>query len=81
MKPRTSFARPDVARLKRHVAARIAEIRRTQGWTQEVLAERLGVSLRYMQSVEAGTQNLTLETIAKVATALRISAVQLFIQS
>jgi len=40
-------------------------------WTQEQLVERLGVSTRYVQSVEAGRENLTLDTLCKFAATLR----------
>jgi transcriptional regulator with XRE-family HTH domain len=38
----------------------VAERRRAYGLTQEQLAEKLDVSLKYLQRVEAGEENLTL---------------------
>lgn len=49
------------------VGRRIAELRAGRGWTQEALAERLGVSAKYLQGVERGTDNLTLRTLVRVA--------------
>lgn len=40
--------------------------------TQEKLAERAEVSVRYVQRVEAGSENVTVRTLAKFANALRV---------
>lgn len=50
---------------------RVAELRADAGLTQEQLAERADVTTRYVQSVEAGNENLGLETIAKLASVLK----------
>jgi transcriptional regulator with XRE-family HTH domain len=60
------------------VGARIAELRVSRGWTQEQFAERLGVATRYVQSVEGGDENLTIETMAKLANNLRVRVATLF---
>jgi transcriptional regulator with XRE-family HTH domain len=44
----------------------VGEIRAERGWTQEEFAARLRVSARYVQSVEAGRQNLTLSSLARL---------------
>lgn len=62
--------KPRAQRLLRSVGRRIAEARGSRGLTQEQLAERLDVTARYVQSVEAGDENLTLETLDKFATKL-----------
>lgn len=59
------------AALQRHVGVRIAHYRRARGWTQEDLADRIEVSVRYLQSVEGGRENLTLESLVKFSVALR----------
>lgn len=68
----------DPARLQEHVGRRIAELRASAGFTQEQLAERASVTTRYLQSVEGGRENLTLETIAKLATVLKVMPIRLF---
>ena len=68
----------DPARLLTDVGRRVAELRAGHGLTQEQLAERASVSTRYVQSLEAGTENLTLETIAKLATILKVKPIALF---
>ncbi|MBE7449208.1 MAG: helix-turn-helix transcriptional regulator [Kofleriaceae bacterium] len=54
----------------RLVGRRIAHARVRRGWTQEALAERYGVSTKYLQRIEAGRQNLSLRSLARIAAAL-----------
>jgi transcriptional regulator with XRE-family HTH domain len=65
-------------RLQRDVGRRIAEQRIGNEWTQQDLADRLGVTLRYVQSVEAGTQNLTLRSLAAHCSVLGVPVAELF---
>lgn len=68
----------DPSKLAQQVGRRVAELRSELGVTQAALAERLEVSVRYLQSVEAGAENLTLETIAKLATILGAKPIMFF---
>ena len=68
----------DPGRLQRDVGRRIAELRADRGLTQERLAELADVTARYVQSVEGGNENLTLETIAKLANILKAPVISLF---
>jgi len=65
-------------RLLKNVGRRIAEIRAARGLTQEQLAERLDVGVRYIQTVEAGSQNITLKTLVLFAAELRAQAISFF---
>jgi transcriptional regulator with XRE-family HTH domain len=65
-------------RLLKDVGRRVAEIRTARKMTQEALAERLDVGVRYIQEVEAGRQNLTLKSVALFAAKLRAPASALF---
>ena len=47
-------------------AARLAKT-----WTQKELAERAGISISMVSAVERGQRNVTIETLAAIATALR----------
>jgi len=67
----------DPAKLIEQVGRRIGELRGDRGLTQEQLAEQLEVSTRYVQSVEGGHENLTLETVAKLATILKAKPIEL----
>ena len=60
-------------KIRRELGRRFADLRLGRGWTQEKLAEKLGVSVRYLQAVEAGDENLTIETLCKVGDALGAS--------
>lgn len=55
------------------VAARLATLRKRHELTQDEAARRLGIALRNYQRLESGRQNLTLQTIEKVARALGAS--------
>lgn len=44
--------------------------------TQQDLAEQVGLSVRYLQRIEAGTQNLTLRSLALLADSLGASLVE-----
>jgi transcriptional regulator with XRE-family HTH domain len=66
----------DPEQLVRDVSRKIQEIRRGRGLTQEQAAERLGISVRAYAYLESG-QNLTLETLARVAAVLEVRAVDL----
>jgi transcriptional regulator with XRE-family HTH domain len=46
--------------------------------TQEQLSEELGVTARWVQSAEAGDENLTLTTLARFANALRVPVAEFF---
>lgn len=66
------------AKVRRELGLRIAALRRSRGWTQEDLAEKVGVSTRYLQSVEGGHENLTIDSMAKLGNALRVHVTELF---
>jgi len=66
------------ARLARAVARRVAELREARGLTQQEFADVLKVTLRYAQSLESGTQNLTLGSLEKLSAALRVPITALF---
>ncbi len=55
------------------VGRRVRELRTGAGLTQAGLAERTGLSLRYLGQIEAGDGNVSLERLAAVARALGVS--------
>ncbi len=57
---------------------RIAALRLACGVTQERLAEGAGVDARYLQRIEAGEKNITIETLVKIANVLRVGVASLF---
>lgn len=55
------------------VGARLKQLRQAAGLTQMAMAARLGVDLRGYQRAESGSANLTLRTLARLASALGVS--------
>lgn len=54
--------------------ARVRRRRRDLGWTQERLAEEVGLHFTYVGSVERGQRNVSLRNIVRLATALGVDA-------
>ena len=52
---------------------RIRKQRSQLGWTQEALAERVGVSTSFIGHVERGTRKASLETLVSIANAVNVS--------
>jgi len=58
---------------------RIKELRASFGWTQEQLAEKLGVSRQTIISIENGRYNPSLELAYKIAKSFQLSIEDVFI--
>jgi transcriptional regulator with XRE-family HTH domain len=63
--------------LARFLARRLREIRTAKGLSQREL-EKLGINPKYYQRIEAGSVNLTLRSLEKVAFALGIGVLEIF---
>jgi XRE family transcriptional regulator, aerobic/anaerobic benzoate catabolism transcriptional regulator len=74
---RTAPRRPPRSPLLAGVGARVRSLREAQGLTQKMLAERSGVSARFLAQLEAGDGNISLERFDQVARALGSSPSQL----
>jgi len=57
---------------------KVREIRKSQGLSQERLADIAGLHRTYIGSVERGEQNVSVDNIAKIAKALKVKASLLF---
>ena len=55
------------------IGRRIAEVRKTRGWTQEALAEAVQIEAVSLSRVENGSRALSLSTLACIANALGVS--------
>ena len=64
--------------LKQMIGARIKEIRRKKGITQEQLSERMGINPKYLSSIERGKENPTLNTMISLAESLDVKIADLF---
>lgn len=63
---------------KKLIGVRIKSLRRSEGLSQEKLAERTGISSKYLSSIERGRENPTLDTFIKLAEALNIELSEIF---
>jgi transcriptional regulator with XRE-family HTH domain len=61
-------------------AKNLKEIRKSNGVSQEKLAELCGLHRTYIGAVERGERNISLQNVEKIATALCVDVVELFRQ-
>lgn len=52
---------------------RLRRRRNTLGFTQEHVAEQIGISLRFYQMIERGEKSVSLDTLVSLSRALRVS--------
>jgi len=64
--------------VKKLIGLRVKELRRSGGMSQEVLAEKTGISSKYLSSIERGKENPTLDTFINLAKALTIELLEIF---
>jgi transcriptional regulator with XRE-family HTH domain len=57
---------------------RLRSLRKAKGFSQESLADVVGLHRTYIGSVERGEQNISVDNIAKIAKALHVKASSLF---
>ena len=56
---------------------KIAEIRRSRGLSQEEAAYRADTSAKHLSDIERGLQNVSILTLKKIATALKVKTWEL----
>jgi transcriptional regulator with XRE-family HTH domain len=66
-----------MADLKETVAANVRRLRNVRGWTQEDLADRVGLSARYVGQIERAQASMTVTVLGRVADALKVDAAEL----
>ena|SRR5579862_2251631 len=71
------MASVDARAVMQNIGRRVAEIRIQLGMTQAALAERVGVSVKYLQRVEWGHENLTVASLVTLANLLRVAPIDL----
>lgn len=64
--------------IKKNFGERLKYIRNIKGFTQEKLAESIGINLRQLARIEAGESFITAETLCKICTTFEISPSILF---
>jgi DNA-binding XRE family transcriptional regulator len=68
---RMPVRRPKKSPQRTRFGENVASLRRRRNLTQEKLAEKIGTSSRYIQSIEAGEYFPSLLTLARLKTAFR----------
>lgn len=63
---------------RERVGARIRQLRKAAGLTQERLARKAGMDYKYLGSVERGERNVTLENLERIVKALGVEPYELF---
>ena len=63
--------------IKKQFGARLHELRRCRGLSQEQLASLAGMDRTYVSSCERGARNISLVNIGKLATALGVEPCEL----
>lgn len=64
--------------IRARLGARLRRLRRERNLTQEGLAERAGVSYKFLGEIERGTGNPSLDTLERVSRALNVEVTDLF---
>jgi len=67
----------EVPRVLSALAARVRSLRHAKGWTRAALAERSGLSVRFLARIEAGDGNVSLLRLTSLADALDSSPEEL----
>jgi transcriptional regulator with XRE-family HTH domain len=60
--------------LKEIVAINVRRLRHDRGWTQEDLADRVGLSARYVGQIERTQASMTITVLGRIANAFEIEA-------
>lgn len=63
---------PTVQELLESIAENVRRTRARLGMTQEALCEAAGFDIRFIQKVERARLNFSVETLARIATALEV---------
>jgi transcriptional regulator with XRE-family HTH domain len=71
--------RRGATKLGQKLGKRIRSIRQRKKWTLEMLAERAGMHVTYLSSIERGHRNPTLNVLASLARGLAVSLSDLLV--
>ncbi len=64
--------------IKKQLGSKIKRLRQKKGYTQEQLAEKMGIATRTLSGIEIGENFVTAETLEKVFDVLEVSGSELF---
>ena len=66
-----------MADLKEIVAINVRRLRHDRGWTQEDLADRVGLSARYVGQIERAQASMTITVLGRIANVFEIEVAKL----
>jgi transcriptional regulator with XRE-family HTH domain len=69
----TRMSHRAVPRIRVAFARRLRELRGAHGWSQEGLGARAGLTGKFVGEVERGEKSISLDSLAHLARALRLS--------
>ncbi len=61
-----------------HLGGRIRKLRQKRGWTQAVMAEKVGIDRSFLADVERGKRNISILNLELIAKGLTVSLSKLF---
>lgn len=64
--------------IQKRLGERIQKLRKANGFSQETLAEKLGIATNTLSSIETGNAFMTSSTLEKIIETLNVSAQELF---
>ena len=59
------------------IGENVRSLRKEKGWTQEVFAEAANINDKEVSHIESGNRNITIETLIKIALALKVDSTDL----
>lgn len=68
----------NVENVRQQFGQRVRSLRLEREWSQEKLAEESGLHVTYISGIERGKRNISLDNIARIASALQVSLANLF---
>ena len=63
---------------KQLIGSRIKDLRKMRGYSQEKLAEIVGINEKYLSSIERGAENPTLDLFIRLAHGLNVDLREIF---
>lgn len=64
--------------IKKQLGSKIKRLRQKRGYTQEQLAEQIGIATRTLSGIEIGENFVTADTLEKVFDVLNVTSTELF---
>jgi transcriptional regulator with XRE-family HTH domain len=65
-------------RIRLTLGKRVRELRLAAGYSQEKLADVVGIHRTYIGAIERGEQSVSVDNVAKIAKALKVTLSELF---